>query len=610
LVLQTAGDLLLAEKQVDPALVYYERSLNVESNSQLQKTFERLLAERSQSEKQGLSVRPESGGESTGAGDAGAQSAIVGNESNDFTPSEAQQWLEQFKQSMAQGDFQEGLRWAGQLLERYPGSQMASWTRDKMYGLLRAVLKKKNVEEPHVSAWLKEAKKLDVSFLLVWIKSMHFSAYYNQGLELCSAGIDRWEKSPQLPVLAYWCGRMARNSDRMTEAQKYFELTIQSGPGTQLAKESGLFLGLIFYRQKKWKEAQEALAAVMSEAWDDDELECATRYWRWRSLQKMGPSEKERAQQVATELMERHPLRYYGLRARWESGQFNKNWLGLKESSVAPPKESLQIWMSESERGHWARLQLYLKAGWIEAAVSEWESIGFMGGREGRLFSAAVEAALFRFPQAMSLAAGLLKENEIQWRGYLLSIMFPREYSATIAEFSEHFRVDKTLIHSLVKQESAYNRTAKSHAQALGLMQLIPPTAREVAKNLRLKNLEIPEDLFQVRTNVRFGTYYLGRMLRFSNGHVPIALAAYNAGLGRIGRWLESRPALQGLREVRSSSPDDEVWIDEIPWGETRSYVKLILRNLIMYRAIYNKNVALEDIIWETGPASANSVRN
>jgi soluble lytic murein transglycosylase len=129
-------------------------------------------------------------------------------------------------------------------------------------------------------------------------------------------------------------------------------------------------------------------------------------------------------------------------------------------------------------------------------------------------------------------------------------------------------------------------------------MQMIPPTAREIAEDLGIRGFEFPRDLEQPPLNVRMGSYYLAKVLRKYQGNVPLALASYNAGPGRMDRWLKFRPSLAGLAQSRSSSADDELWFDELPWSETCYYVKAILRNLLIYRALDQGRVEIGDAAW------------
>lgn len=133
-----------------------------------------------------------------------------------------------------------------------------------------------------------------------------------------------------------------------------------------------------------------------------------------------------------------------------------------------------------------------------------------------------------------------------------------------------------TLIHAITRQESQFDREAISHANARGLMQLIPSTAREVSGKLRLSyarsKLTSNPDY-----NVMLGSSYIKQMLRYFNGSYPLAVAAYNAGPGNVNKWLRRNG------DPRTPQVDILDWIENIPVYETKNYVQRVLENAVMY---------------------------
>jgi soluble lytic murein transglycosylase len=130
--------------------------------------------------------------------------------------------------------------------------------------------------------------------------------------------------------------------------------------------------------------------------------------------------------------------------------------------------------------------------------------------------------------------------------------------------------VDRTLILSLIRQESAFNSQARSPAGALGLMQIMPMTARRIAQIRR------PSELLKPTVNLRVGSKYFSHLLRNYGGDSELALAAYNAGPHRVDAWLKRYPV-----------KDRILFLDLIPFKETREYVASIARNYFWYITLF-----------------------
>ncbi len=151
---------------------------------------------------------------------------------------------------------------------------------------------------------------------------------------------------------------------------------------------------------------------------------------------------------------------------------------------------------------------------------------------------------------------------------------FPLPYEKPLRAAAEHAKVDPMLVAGLVRQESAWEANAVSHANAYGLMQVLPKTARLLARQMRMgysrARLTDPE------YNLRLGTVYLAGLIK-TWGSVEAALAAYNAGEDRVGSW----KAGQNFAEAAE-------FVDTIPFTETREYCQIVLRNAAIYRRLYS----------------------
>lgn len=146
-----------------------------------------------------------------------------------------------------------------------------------------------------------------------------------------------------------------------------------------------------------------------------------------------------------------------------------------------------------------------------------------------------------------------------------LEIRFPLAFHSQLATGAKRQGIDLAWVYGIVRQETAFKNEATSHVGALGLMQLMPATARYVAKKIGLR-LKRKQDIFVLDTNIRLGTAYLQQMLDKFDGNYMLATAAYNAGPGRAKRWAAENRCI----------PSD-LWVEMIPFDETRKYVRRVL---------------------------------
>ena len=159
----------------------------------------------------------------------------------------------------------------------------------------------------------------------------------------------------------------------------------------------------------------------------------------------------------------------------------------------------------------------------------------------------------------------------------ILKIMYPKTYEEAVLIYSEEYNVDKNLILALIKAESNFDEDAISNRNAIGLMQLMDETAKEVANRngIELDDENIKEELRDVYKNIEIGTAYIASLLeQYEN--TEVALAAYNAGIGTVDNWIE-----KGI--IKKDGTD----IENIPYKETNYYVRKILRDYDIYNELY-----------------------
>jgi soluble lytic murein transglycosylase len=168
-------------------------------------------------------------------------------------------------------------------------------------------------------------------------------------------------------------------------------------------------------------------------------------------------------------------------------------------------------------------------------------------------------------------------------RSYWLAL-FPLPYKDELVRNATARGLDPYLVAALIRQETEFNPDAKSPVNALGLMQLMPSTGRELARKDGVK-LASTRSLLDPAISIRLGTRYMREQLDNWNGDWVRTLAAYNAGPGRLKQWLNTIPYR-----------DPAEFVESIPIDQTREYVQAVLRNADVYRALYGDNLKLGDV--------------
>jgi soluble lytic murein transglycosylase len=386
----------------------------------------------------------------------------------------------------------------------------------------------------------------------------------------------------------FFAADILARDDRPDEAREALAQLVRDHPGGDYRDEARFRIAWLAKRAGNADAAVAQLLAIEEDRGDQPHEHARAAYWRARLLSARGEDGRRAARDIWSELVGRYPADYYGLLSRARLSE-------AEGGDALPPP--IRAAAAEIEPASWdpgtMRADPHFRAGILlhrlglhrEAA----EEFAAIDGRRLR------EAALSS-PDAVLLVAHLLDragdhrsahhllrtrardalrrtpegENLRAWR-----IAYPPAFREDVRRWAGDAGVSVDLMQALMREESALDPRAISPAGAIGLTQLMLPTAKEVARKLRLGRVE-RGDLVSPSLNIRLGSRYLGDLLRRYDGSVPLALAAYNAGFGAVGRWLGQRSGLE-LDE----------FVEEIPIEETRGYVKRVLRSYAAYRLLY-----------------------
>jgi soluble lytic murein transglycosylase len=284
-------------------------------------------------------------------------------------------------------------------------------------------------------------------------------------------------------------------------------------------------------------------------------------------------------------------LTYYGMLAA--------DRLGLDPPAA---RSFLEPRRAGTPRSHEARrAAILVDAGWGELARAELLS-WLRGGsleREERVLAAELLHRLGDHFSAVRQVVDAFGGNLDQgvdplWRD-AWQFAWPEPYGPPVQSATREFEFDRALVYAIMREESLYRPQVESAAGARGLMQLIPPTASRIARALDVSGFS-PENLYQPDTNIRFGTYHLKELLEQFDGSRAHAIAAYNAGPEAVQGWL-----------AREGPLADDAFVDSVPYGETRRYLRRVLRSYRMYRLLYAEPAEAQGAPSAAAPSAAQS---
>lgn len=337
------------------------------------------------------------------------------------------------------------------------------------------------------------------------------------------------------------------------------------------------------YRQGRSQQAKDEFTEQIAK-WPNTNEVPAALYWRAR----IAEDEKDSATAAAyySKLADRFRNYYYGYLARERLSKLG-DLSNVGTDSVLDGIPHVKPFPDEAQETdppagdlHVEKSRLLENAGMSDFAVKELQAAdGGSGANWASLQIARVYSDSGKYHRALQM----LKRAVPSYYSVELSALprpywehlFPRPYWTDLRTYSHENGLDPGLVASLIRQESEFNPGAISHANAWGLMQLLPSVGKGEAKELKIRYF-VQEQLLSPNVNLRLGTRYLKEMIERYNGQVEYALAAYNAGTNRVDDWMSNGK----FRDV----PE---FVESIPFTETREYVQAIMRNAQVYRRLY-----------------------
>ncbi len=358
------------------------------------------------------------------------------------------------------------------------------------------------------------------------------------------------DKDKDAPRLLVALAEEARRNGEPDKALEYLDNAIKLFPKE---KENALWSkGWLYYRIGMMEEAGDTFYFLYKKYKEDKYA-----YWASRAKEKTGADPAYYLRKISGD-------GYYSLLAMLRAGGDHSGG-GKAGKSRAKRNRKLR------------RADILISEGLFDDAAIELRSMA----RKTRRYKDLLEIA-HRMIQAGEYDVAQRLMNRVPGSKRPDEILFPLAYWPTVSEVASRYSMDPYLMLSLMREESLFDTEAVSPAGAMGLMQLMPSTARLTARGAGIA-LADDGELFLVDTNIRIGTHYLSGLLN-GFGSVTPGIAAYNAGERVVRQWLENG----------SYSSYDE-FVEDIPYKETRQYVKRIMRSYYRYHSKKNNPASLPE---------------
>lgn len=382
----------------------------------------------------------------------------------------------------------------------------------------------------------------------------------------------------------YFMGRIEEDSQRYPEAISYYEKLLDKYNWGYFTPSAQFKIPWLHRQQGQLEEARMGFNKLLKYAnpkkfrnlnngfQEPDDFRPAALYWLAETERQLENYESRVG--LLKQLVEEFPMNFYAMVARIEMSLQPLDFLEPQSIQKSSPRK----WgLGDVNRKRINRAEKLISIGFLEMGMKELSLIPQEKGNQEFLYYLA---QLFKraggYQRAISLSWGISSKNHHDSISpSLAEMLFPKPYIEKAIQESSQYNLSPYLVLGLMRQESAFNKKVVSSARAIGLMQLLPTTATQVARSMGTK-LPDQNDLKKPEVNIQLGVKYLCGLLNDFEDNIILALASYNAGPGKVKQWVEIRSHLKPLE-----------FMESIPYRETRNYVKKVLRNYVIYKTLY-----------------------
>jgi len=383
--------------------------------------------------------------------------------------------------------------------------------------------------------------------------------------------VDEFPSHEDVPEALWNIGMSWERVRRCDRAIEVYERLTDEFKGHTFADQASWRIGLCHYKSKRYSRAHRQFSRLAGDT-KNFIMQDQAGYWAGRAL--FADGQYERAHDQWDRVAAYSPRTYYAVVSA----------LVVDRPIVPPEDEQPEQQRSGRVPSEWPGFD---EAYWL-ASVGEWRwaraVLSFSTRGQARTMNAMDDLA-DAFEATRDYSMALRWRWRAMWRRItedryhelppdILRRVWPDFFRDEVLAAAQAASVEPALLWAVIRQESVFDPDARSRADARGLMQITPATGRALADQARLDNFD-PDQLFDPVLNTRLGARYVASLLRRFDGKVDYVVAGYNAGPSNVTRWR------------RSAGEDHDLFREMITYSETRKYVKLVLKNYLIYRSLY-----------------------
>jgi soluble lytic murein transglycosylase len=364
---------------------------------------------------------------------------------------------------------------------------------------------------------------------------------------------------------------------RMFEEKKLHELSVGELEKALLEKstqwrdrEKILWtLAWSYFKEKKFNESEKHLNTMIENVEVTPFAKFKYLYWRAESENRR--EDKEKAKKTWQQICDEDMFGYYSLLSHFQLQKPLKSY-------VVPDFKPIPVLKSEDEKILEALQQVEefdLASRLLTQNTPDLISLKTMGAQKiSSLFYLYAQAKDYRY--VFSVFNQLPYDVQKEVFALIPRILFPEVYVNEMKEAFDKTGVEQELVYSIMRQESSFNPEARSPMDAFGLLQILPEVAKRVAREVKVPYSNY-EDLYDESKNILLGSYLLKKQMKSFDNKFSLYVASYNASSTAVRNWYKRSEANQN---------DDIMFIEDIPYEETKAYVKLVMRNFIIYKKL------------------------